>query len=375
VLFLGPAEVAGAVAGAGVRFGRADAALGALDRAVPEVVADERCDSIVLVDAASVWQTFQALGLDFTRLERAPVPLLALDLWNLDEVAPVWDLGPSQTRLLPARLRALPRLVPVPFARPETPTGYDALPRLPAIDRAAARAELGLDDDDRLVLWPTALWQHPSAQLDPAWRGLAAALPPLVLGYLAALGPRVRVLHVGPRPLAGVAGTATWHKPRLPPAEFARCVAAADLVLGFNLAASTIATAIAAGTPVVVGVCSHAAPPPDPAPVVRAFLARAPLYRFRVWPIGLFAMLEPALAGNPYLDALEVVELLEPRRFALTVGELLFVPGRAAALRARQDTYRRRVAALPGGAERLRLLLAATGAGGAGAGRPGAGPA
>src|SRR5262249_15370304 len=98
-------------------------------------------------------------------------------------------------------------------------------------------------------------------------------------------------------------------------------------------------------------------------------------YPFRAWPIGLHAMLEPVLFGNPFLDALAVVEVLEPRTFVTTVGELLFVPERAEAMRGRQEAYRRRVSSLPRGAERFQSLLRGCGAGGAGAAPSGAAPA
>ena len=127
------------------------------------------------------------------------------------------------------------------------------------------------------------------------------------------------------------------------------------LYLGFNLAASTIATAIAARVPVLVG--ENAGPRDDLAPTVRAWMTRAQPYPFRAWPIGLYDVLAPILAGNPLLDAIEVVPVLDPRRFVFACGELLFEPGRVAALRARQDAYARRVAELPRGAERFRAVL------------------
>jgi len=62
--------------------------------------------------------------------------------------------------------------------------------------------------------------------------------------------------------------------------------------------------------------------------------------------------------SDRYAFDLEVVPVLDPRRFVFACGELLFDPARVAALRERQDAYARRVAELPRGAERFRAVLA-----------------
>ncbi len=327
VSFLAPAEVQGALAGAPVRRGVIEA-LGAamLDDLVVQV--GESFDTVCLVDLAAVALTFQRHGLDLRRLSHAR--LVALDLWSLAETDLVFDFGATR-QPLPDGVLAIPRLVPVPFARPEAAGGYAAWPSnqpLAPEQRRAVRARLGLPDE-RVVVIPSAAWQAPERQVDPASRAAAIAVPPMLLDRAVRAG--ATVVHVGPHAWAP-ASAHYRHLPQLPPAEFADVIAAADAVVTANISATTIATALAAEVPVVVIGCAGGEIPP-----------------FAVWPLGLRDLLAPVLADNPLLACVRRVELHDE-------------PGFAAALEpdpgwlARTRDYRARVAALPGPDARYREL-------------------
>lgn len=339
VVFLGPARlhVLFEKEGEGRRltFGRIDAALPRLDVEVEELLARLGCDTLVLVDAAAVGKAAAALRLDVAAFTRPGVPVVALDCWDLPPTPWVWDYGPVSEVLDPA-FHALPRrLVPVPTAHPDVPGGYAALPRvarLSAAERAAEREALGVAAGERLVVWPTAPWQHVEGQANPVLGELARKLPGIIVPRLARLG--AKVAHVGPWPLP-VESPALRHLAPLPPPAFERLLGAADMLLGFNAIASSLATAVAARVPVLLGQ----------------------LPRLRAWPLSLDGVLAGMMRDNPFYDALRVVDAADEDAFLGAARALLFEDAAAAAMRARQDAYAARVAALPGGVARFLSLL------------------
>jgi len=372
VVWLAPAKLRPITDGTKIRFGAIDDGVGQLDRVLASVVSEQRCASVLLLDAASVIQGFAILKLDPGILERLTAPVIALDIWNLDESGVVWDFA-GDRRAMDPRVLGLPRIVPVPFARPTAPHGYNAVPELmppTPTERAEARAQLGLAPDDRMILWPSASWQLPRHQPARTARLLADAVPDLVVQYIAALGPRVRVVHVGPEPMRAGAALGARYRwlPQVPAAKFATLLGAADLALGLNVAATTIASAIALETPALVAVNARgegsseavtAARGAPLGPLARAWVERMPgLYRFAVWPAGLYDVLAPVLRDNPFATAVRTVELLDEDGFVAALRALLFDDAAAAAARSEQRRYRAAVESLPSGAERFSTLLA-----------------
>lgn len=335
VVFLGPARLHVLVEGRRITFGRIDAALPRLDVEVRDLVARLRCDTLVLVDAAAVGKTAAALRLDVDAFTRPGIPVLALDCWDLPETPWVWDYGPVSEVLHPAFHTVARRLVPVPTAHPDVRGGYAALPAvapLGAAERLAERSALGVGADERLVVWPTAPWQHVEGQENPILGEIARRLPGVILPRLARLG--AKVVHVGPWPLpAEIPGLR--HVATLPPAAFERLLGAADLLLGFNAIASSLATAVAARLPVLLGQ----------------------LPRVRAWPLSLDGVLGGMVRRNPFYDAVRVVDASDEAAFVEAARALLFDGDEVAALRARQDAYAARVAGLPGGVARFESLL------------------
>lgn len=373
VLFLAPSGLATLFRDSPVRYGKIDLALRRLDRAVLEILEKERCDSLVLVDLAAVYKVFKTLQLDFEAIVQSPTKVAALDVWNLADSDRRWDYGPETYQMDAQVLRVTRRLVPVPFIRPHCVDGtYNALPALrplPAEERAAIRRELGLHDGDRLVLWPSAPWQHARAQQHPVRQRLADALPPLIFNYFAQLGDAVRVLHIGPEPLPGaeIIGPRYRYLAQLEKAKFDRYLASADLLFGCNLAATSIMAALATDVPIVVGVNSFAGDSPAAVEAssgalsanVRSWLVNAtPLRPFVAWPLGLRELLQPALRDNPYTEALRIVELLHEEAFIAACRGLLFDDDAASQQRTRQQVYRDEIIKLPRAAERLRDLIA-----------------
>ncbi len=343
-------------------------------KAVPEAVARLGCDTVILVDLTIAYFHLKWIGGDAAFLGLLDVPVLALDVWNLPASDMTLDFGEKSWVTSAHALAVTRRLVPVPIIAPDADAGcYNALPPVSPVsraERAAARAALGFGSDAPLVVTTSATWQMARSQVgNDTTRRSAVRFPALVAGLFQKLGGGMTCLHVGPEPIPSyrqALGGRYHFRPSLPQAEFRRVLAAADLLLCFNLSATAIATAIASEIPVVVGVSSYAGTadevrarlPGPPSRLVDQWLqAAAPLHRFRAWPYGYYSLMAPVLADNPYLDAVRVCEVLEEVPFLETCGQLLSDPRARERERARQAAYRAIVARLPSAADRVAAWL------------------
>lgn len=357
-VFLAPAGLAPALSGSGLRFGRIDAAAeqggAALLQAVHEVVRGERADALLLIDLAAVAQACAGLGMDFMRLVTPGqgVEVLALDAWDLAAAGPRFDLGPESISVLAEAQAIEParRLVPVPFASPGAEGAYRALPAvgpLHPLERELLRADLGIAAKERLVLLCTARWQHEESQDHPDRRRRCRAVPAICDAHLSRLGPRVRVLHIGPAPIeAPCLGARYRHLQQVAPADFAQILGAADLLVSWNAAATSLGTAIAARLPVLL-LHAEAGLPGEAAPLYAA-------------PLSLASPLRQNIAGNPLYAApgpLRRAELLDEAAVLSAAGALLWDEAAAAAAREAQGRYQAQVEALPSGVVRLRACL------------------
>jgi hypothetical protein len=341
--------------------------LPSIEQALPRIVKEHRCDSIVLADLASVFITLDTVwSCDASFLRGLGLPVVGLDYWNLGETTLRWDYGTDSIAISDKALE-LPRLVPVPIARPSSGAGsYNALPAVaprPAGETEAARRELGVCSQEKLVLLLSNKSQQPEMQMWKHHIRLARLLPRLVADALGSLGDGVRVLHIGPQPFEGMAALGDryiWHR-QVSAERFGTVLAAVDLLLSFNTTASTTLSAVARGLPVVVGLNSYsgrtaeqvtAACPFDVVPTVSQWLSEVvPLYRFRIWPLGLYELLSPVLADNPYMTALRTVEILDWHGLAGACEEMLFDSRARDEQRERQAAFCDQVRMLPRAAD------------------------
>jgi hypothetical protein len=345
-----------------------------LDRRLPALFREQGFSSLVLVDVTSVLLALQSLCVDTAFLERLPFPVVALDFWDLRRAGPEWDLGSETWPLPPEAARFTRRLVPAPLASWDTPGAFDALPEAAADDgtRGAERAALGLDDEAPLVLFTSSRFQQPELQVRKPGQRLARLLPRLLAERLEALGPRVQVAHVGPAPFAPLQAWGERYRwmGQVAGDRFQRLLRAADLMLSFNTTGTTTMAAVAAGLPVAAGMSSHrlrsAVEAPavlghEPSPALAAWLAEAaPLFPFHVWGLGLFHFLEPVLRGNPYRDAVRLLEVLDEEGFVEGCRALLFDGAERARLKAAQAEYVAGIRRLPSAAAAFDQALSST---------------
>jgi hypothetical protein len=359
VVFLAPRALRTIFAGHPAKVGWLDDVNAVLAEAIVGVARERRCDAICLVDVAAVATTLAGLKRSLQPLFDAPMPVIALDLWGLGDTDLVFDYE-QETFRIDRRVMSWPRFTAVPIARPDSPGAFSIFATMAPPDvvgRDAARARLGVRPEQRVVVWPTARWQITRDQPIAVRRQMLDATKALAVRTLDALGPDLLLVHVGPEPMAQAAALGRRYRflPQLAVTRFADVVQGADLYFGLNATATSAITALGLGIPAVIGV--HTAPLPAAlSPAARAAVAAYEPYPYLMWTLGLRRFLGKIFAGNPYLEALRLVELFDTEATTATLQALLRDPAAASAERGRIARYREAISALPSGAERYRAL-------------------
>jgi Family of unknown function (DUF6365) len=346
-----------------------------------QVVAEFAPASIILGDYFSNANVLDAWGVAPARLLFRNVPTFTLDVWNCAETGFEADVfqggvrqmgpGPIQQRL--EHFAAMHKLQPVPIvAAARGSATFCSLP--PAncteiAERRSVRHAVGLNESSRAVLFCTAHWQHGQYPESPAARQLAQTVPQLLAEYVARLGQQVHLVHVGPRAFAVqeiLQGRYHW-RPALPPQEFDQLLSEVDLLVTANISATTISKAMVNQVPVMVlqnRVLAFTreeaeAQMKEPAsPALGAWLERSvPLFPFALWPLGYHRFVAPLLEDNPYMKAVEVVEMLDERRVEGTLHGLLFDRTARAEQAHRQAAYLSHVRSLPSGAQLVKAKV------------------
>ncbi len=333
-----------------------------------DVFAHDRPDALVLCDYPSNAAVLRRNGLETTALLREGIPVSALDVWDTELTGLEPDVfggqrpQPAAAAWLEAPVRAR-KLRPVPILWPRTPGQghFCYLPesaRCARADRRSTLTRLGIAAHDKIVLFCTAKWQHrdyPSG----AGRGMAALIPRLVADYVDAAGRDVHLVHVGPRPFdlgEPLGQRYHWVAP-VSTAEFDALLTSADVLLSANIAASTVASAMVLEVPALILQNAVTASTVEEAEAaigtrlsdrLRCRLAdELPLYPFSLWPIGFRGFLSPVLRGNPYADALTVVEMLDEIGVASALSRLLRDAGARDEEIHRQSLYLKQIRSLP----------------------------
>lgn len=326
--------------------------------------------SIVLCDFLTTNYTLRRFGVDPAFLFDFGLPVLTLDTWEHGKTGTVVDVFGGQEWDIGSWIgRTAGRLIPVPIGSVDVPGAYCSLPdplKIGRPTRRHIRSNLGVDADSKAVLFCTADWQH-GAQ-GPNRPKVSTQLPQILAGYLARLGPNIRLIHVGPTELPiDMDGRYLWMPP-MRPTDFDRLLNSVDMVLSANVSATSLGKAIALGIPVLVVRNSYSAKtveeleavvPGGITPGVRAWAGDClPLYPFSMWPLGFWKFLRPLLDFNPYCSAINMVELTDDSGFLDVCRSLLFDEKSRQSNIQRQAEYTDRVRKLPGAAELIHGYLA-----------------
>lgn len=319
------------------------------------------------------------------------VPVIPIDLWELERSGFAADLcGGEELPISPRIMDMDCYLNPVPMAHP-APESRRAVPfRVtdpadlagplcpggPRQSRERTRCELGLAPGERLIMLATSSWQLPEAAVSRAGRRLVASrVPALLAHYLGQLPDDVRFLLAGAAPewTRLLPAGRTLELPPCSPSRFGALLRAADLMLSLNLSAFTMVRAVLSGTPVMLITNQFAVTEPGQVGDVadqlggmsefaRRWLAECvPLHPFRVWPMGFHRFLDSLLAGNPYLSAFTVAELLDGAAVLGGLHGLLYDQQERDRCRVRRAGYLAEIATVPDACTAMRQALSRTG--------------
>jgi hypothetical protein len=351
------------------------------------LAAERHPTTVILADYFSNANFLHSMGIEPVKLLLQDSAIFTLDIWDSQRTGYDIDmfeasrahLGPgseesSKQRCQQEFEQICNKLKPVPMAQPWGSKGhFCALPETPLCPsngRLATREQLGIPSQSKVVLFCTNSWQHREYKCSSGARRLASVLPELIADYLSHLGNSVHLIHVGPQSYDLPVLNARYHwRPPLEPSEFNTLLAGADLFLSANISATSIAKAIALKVPVLVLQNSISAANREEAESIiggplsswlAQWLDRAvPIFPFALWPLGFHRFLQPLLLDNPYVTAVEVVEILQQERLESVLSSLLFNRGTRENQLSHQAAYLDQVRALPTGAQIIRTSLEA----------------
>ena len=355
---------------------------------IDDFVRTVRPDAIMLAEYLNYTHVMSAhFRLDPWFIESYGVPVIPIDLWELERTGFAADLCDGQTLAISPHIKDMDcYLSPVPMARP-VPGSRTAVPfRVadpadpdgPVESREQTRRELGLGPADRLVMLATSAWQLPDA--GPAGRRQAGRrVPELLAHYLRQLPDDVRFLLVGAAPEWSrlLPAERTLPLPSCSPSRFGAMLRAADLMLSLNLSAFTMVRAVLSGTPVMLVTNQFSVTEPGHAGDIadqlgglsdfaRRWLADSvPLHPFRIWPMGFHGFLGSLLAGNPYLSAFSTAELLDEAAVLGGLRGQLFDQQERDRSRIRHADYLKEIETVPDTCTAFRQAMSMAGVSGA----------
>lgn len=356
-----------------------DPAMGPLaELIVDEVVAEWRPDVLVLSDYFTYAHVFPStFGLDPWFIERYGIPLLPIDIWEWARSDLKVDLFIGKTIEVNDRVLGMDAaLRPVPFCHADPLPNDRALPfrlfddasRISARTRKHIRWTLGLNQSDRLVLLAFAQWQVPEYD-DVNGNRVGRLVLDLLAAYLGKLPMSVKFAVVGraDRLSSQLPPDRTHVIPPCAPDRFNAILGAADLVVTLNLAAATLSRATLADIPGVALVNSHGGGPGGSvplrlAPTVLSWLdGAAPLYPFRMFPLGFHRFMQHLVDDNLYFQAVQQAELLDQDAVVNTLEGALFDETVRTAFSERRSLYRSQLSGVPVAGEVFRLAAKAAG--------------
>jgi Family of unknown function (DUF6365) len=322
-------------------------------------------------------------------IESYGVPVIPIDLWELERAGFAADLCGGRALAIDPHIKDMDcYLSPVPMARP-APDSRRANPFRVADPAALAgpadpdglvesrehtRRELGLGASDRLVMLAMSPWQLPDVGA-AGRRQAASRVPELLAHYLRQLPDDVRFLLAGAAPEWSrlLPAERTLPLPPCSPSRFGALLRAADLMLSLNLSAFTMVRAVLSGTQVLLITNQFSVTEPGQAGDIadqlggmsdfaRCWLAKSvPLHPFRIWPMGFHGFMDSLLAGNPYLSAFTVAELLDEAAVLAGLRGQLYDLQERDRSRIRRADYLKEVAAVPDACTAFRHALSMTG--------------
>lgn len=322
-------------------------------------------DSIILSDYFTTALSLERGRINPDIFRELECLTVAIDTWDIGQTGTKMDFVGNRAREFKDWTYLLDCLItPVPIAQPgNSGNYYSCLPKpifVPKKVRRHIKRDLGIGEDQSIILFCSAEWQHTIFKTDEA-NQLRDRLPHLVAYYFKKLGSRVLLVHVGPRPFnLGLGDQYKWIPP-LSPEQFDLLLSAADILLSANVSSTTISKALVSGIPIATLVNSFFA---EDIQVRMSTKVMNPellkwlhepksLHPFFLWPIGYYSFLTPIFKNNPYTESTIMLEISDEEIVMNTLNDLLVNPLYRQQVLEKQSAYVRLVQNLPSAAEAL----------------------
>lgn len=303
------------------------------------------------------------------------LPIIPINVWEWQHTDFSIDIYAKKQLSISEAFRDMPvSLCPVPLCHEiqEEVSSHRALPyelcsdmvRVSGRTRQHLRESLEVPDGVPLVMVAFAKWQMPTLA-DENGNRIARAVPALLGEYLRRLPENIYFLAVGQQASVfdGLASDRVRCFPECAPGRFDLLLSVVDLFITLNVGATTLAKALASGAQGLVltnryavsGEASDGWGLPDQVHqdeyVSKWIGENAPLYPFRMWPLGFYQFLEPLLKNNRYVGIFEECELLHAEDVVGTCERLLFDESVIHRYRGEQEAYYERIKQLGSGAD------------------------
>lgn len=329
---------------------------------IDSVIREFKPDLIVLSDYFTYCGVFAKLyKIDPWFIEQYGLPIIPIDIWEWESTPMKVDVFVDKFMPVNERILHMPAtLRPSPLCHFPAPAGSKHFPfslregneKISRRTREHLRSVYSIAKDDKLVLLAFAKWQLPQFS-DEDGNRIAAATPDLLVEYLKMLPSNVHFVSVGERipALEQLPADRMHFLPSCAQSRFNVLLGSVDLFLTLNLGATTMTRAVMGGIPSLALSNSHtlltsnaveeyADVNQDVGPTAADWLRKhAPVYPFRMWPLGFHKFLEPLLLNNEYTSTFKQAELFEGSQVVRTMHDLLFDPGQIESLLTAQEAH------------------------------------
>lgn len=201
---------------------------------------------------------------------------------------------------------------------------FDGIPARTEDEYQKARTSLHIDASEKIIVMTGAVWQSsfkPYKQV----KEMVAAVDDRIIEVIRSLPKNYKVYWVGPRFQEFPKElTQVRHVKGLPPAQFEMLVDSGDVFVSANYISTSMVRAALRGVPVVLLGNSYLKRQGEFRSLahgreIEELKQMDTLYPFRMFPVGWYSFLEPAVRKNPFYELAKCVEVFDVPKVLETV--------------------------------------------------------
>jgi len=349
------------------------------DYILDDLINNKKPDLIILADYF-IYSQMHRGGLNagpWTILDYG-IPVIPIDCWEWNETNMLVDVYFDEKKTMPidAKIFEMPAyLRPIPFCHlpdKSCPKAFHYHLYEPNIesgqgDKKWLRESLGLRDCDKIIMMTQSTWQD-DCDYDMLARK-SENIFSLICYYIDKLPENVFMLIVGDVSETKILNNKRLLvRPRCDPSVFNRIVLSVDMLLSLNISSTALTYAVNNHIPAIAltNNCNYiclqdverfAETNKGGEYVVKWLRNNIPFYKFRLFPWGLYELMEAVCKDNQYFKCFEQINVLNEQEIIRTMHETIFCKKHKSGLLACQETYRRQVALLDGTVESFYKMM------------------